>query len=189
MVISRNNPAFLGDNTTLKCASTRFVNTFCNFVFFSAFSSLRMFAASSLFMSGSCCSQFHKLSSTSVMFRASRCYDGEGTANVQLNCPRDFKIRVQTAFTGISRTNACSYIAWDCVIQVRKLVTVGLSSLDIKCLWSKQESFSKGWLAHYHSCWHFHSVFVANKGVENLQILELFWLHVKFSTCLLSDAW
>ena len=68
------------------------------------------------------------------MFKASRCYDGQGIVNVQLNCPEDYKIRVQTAFTGLSRTNACSYQAWDCVIQVFTLEYLKRFRSDILCV-------------------------------------------------------
>lgn len=51
------------------------------------------------------------------MFKASKCYDVSGKADIQMRCPPLFHIRPVTSFMGISRTNACSYQPWDCVIQ------------------------------------------------------------------------
>ena len=52
-----------------------------------------------------------------MVFKSSMCYNSQRLANVMLRCPQGYVIRTASAFTGVSRENACSYTPWDCIIQ------------------------------------------------------------------------
>lgn len=50
-------------------------------------------------------------------FLASKCFNGYGQVEVQLQCPFGHGIRTLVAFTALSRYDGCSYDAWDCILQ------------------------------------------------------------------------
>ena len=55
--------------------------------------------------------------SPGIQFKSSLCYDKEGDVVVELQCPKDYKIRTRAAFTGISSSNTCSFTSEDCAIH------------------------------------------------------------------------
>ena len=50
-------------------------------------------------------------------FKSSICYDTNGKANIGLKCPGRYEIQTVVAFTALSRSVACSYDSWDCILQ------------------------------------------------------------------------